>query len=101
MSMVSYEKMHAIQSEIIRKQESEINDLRASKAILEATNKTLAEAFPEPCHVRDATGYSCRSASLTAASSSAWSARSTMTSSLSGHEKSPQRSGNSECGQIN
>lgn len=37
--------MHAIQSEIIRKQESEINDLRASKAILEATNKTLAEAL--------------------------------------------------------
>ena len=45
MSMVSYEKMHAIQSEIIRKQESEINDLRASKAILEATNKTLAQAL--------------------------------------------------------
>lgn len=45
MSMVSYEKMYAIQSEIIRKQESEINDLRASKAILEATNKTLAEAL--------------------------------------------------------
>ena len=45
MSMVSYEKMHAIQSEIIRKHESEINDLRASKAILEATNKTLAEAL--------------------------------------------------------
>lgn len=45
MSMVSYEEMHAIQSEIIRKQESEINDLRASKAILEATNKTLAEAL--------------------------------------------------------
>ena len=98
MSMVSYEKMHAIQSEIIRKQESEINDLRASKAILEATNKTLAE---EPLRVRGATGYSYRSASLTAASSSAWSARSTMTSSLSGHEKSPQGSGNSGCGQIN
>lgn len=42
---VSYEKMHAIQSDIIKKQEREINELRASKRILEATNQTLAEAL--------------------------------------------------------
>lgn len=45
MNTPSYEKIHAIQSDIIRRQESEINDLKASKAILEATNKTLAEAL--------------------------------------------------------
>ena len=45
MQTVSYEKMHAIQSEIIKKQEREINELRASKRILEATNRTLAEAL--------------------------------------------------------
>ena len=42
---VSYEKMHAIQSDIIKKQEREINELRASKWILEATNQTLAESL--------------------------------------------------------
>ena len=45
MQTVSYEKMHAIQSEIIKKQEREINELRASKRILEATNQALAEAL--------------------------------------------------------
>lgn len=45
MQTVSYEKMHAIQSDIIKKQEREINELRASKRILEATNQTLAEAL--------------------------------------------------------
>ena len=45
MQTVSYEKMHAIQSDIIRKQEREINELRASKRMLEATNQTLAEAL--------------------------------------------------------
>ena len=42
MQTVSYEKMHEIQSDIIKKQEREINELRASKRILEATNQTLA-----------------------------------------------------------
>ena len=42
---VSFEKMHAIQSDIIKKQEREINELRASKRMLEATNQTLAEAL--------------------------------------------------------
>ena len=45
MQTVSYEKMHAIQSDIIRNQEREINELRASKRMLEATNQTLAEAL--------------------------------------------------------
>ena len=45
MQTVSYEKMHAIQSDIIKKQEREINELRASKRMLEATNQTLAEAL--------------------------------------------------------
>ena len=45
MQTVFYEKMHAIQSDIIKKQEREINELRASKRILEATNQTLAEAL--------------------------------------------------------
>lgn len=45
MQTVPYEKMHAIQSEIIKKQEREINELRASKRILEATNQTLADAL--------------------------------------------------------
>ena len=44
MQTVSYEKMHAIQSDIIKKQEREINELR-SKRMLEATNQTLAEAL--------------------------------------------------------
>ena len=45
MQTVSYEKMYAIQSEIIKKQEREINELRASKRILQATNQRLAEAL--------------------------------------------------------
>lgn len=45
MQTVPYEKMHAIQSEIIKRQEREINELRASKRILEATNQTLADAL--------------------------------------------------------
>ena len=45
MQTVSYEKMNAIQSDIIKKQEREINELRASKRVLEATNQTLAEAL--------------------------------------------------------
>lgn len=44
---VSYEKMHAIQSDIIRKQEREINALRESNRILEATAQTLAEALSQ------------------------------------------------------
>ena len=47
---VSYEKMHAIQSDIIKKQEREINELRASKRILEATNQALAEALERALH---------------------------------------------------
>ena len=50
MQTVSYEKMHAIQSDIIKKQEREINELRASKRILEATNQTLAEALERALH---------------------------------------------------
>lgn len=46
-NIVSYEKMNAIQSRIIREQEREINELRASKKILEATNQTLAEALAQ------------------------------------------------------
>ena len=45
MQTIPLEKLHAIQSEIIRKQEREINELRASKRILEATNQALAEAL--------------------------------------------------------
>ena len=45
METLSYEKMHAIQSDIIKKQEREINELRASKRILEVTNQALAEAL--------------------------------------------------------
>ena len=45
MQTIPLEKLHAIQSEIIKKQEREINELRASKRILEATNQTLAEAL--------------------------------------------------------
>ena len=45
MQTIPFEKMHAIQSDIIKKQEREINELRASKRMLEATNQTLAEAL--------------------------------------------------------
>lgn len=44
---VPYEKMHAIQSDIIKKQEREINRLRESNRILEATAQTLAEALSQ------------------------------------------------------
>lgn len=47
MQTVPYEKMHAIQSDIIRKQEREINALRESNRILEATAQTLAEALSQ------------------------------------------------------
>lgn len=47
MQTVPYEKMHAIQSDIIRKQEREINRLRESNRILEATAQTLAEALSQ------------------------------------------------------
>ena len=50
MQTIPFEKMHAIQSEIIKKQEREINELRASKRILEATNQTLAEALERALH---------------------------------------------------
>lgn len=45
MQTIPLEKLHAIQSDIIKKQEREINELRASKRILEATNQALAEAL--------------------------------------------------------
>lgn len=45
MSIVSYEKMNAIQSRIIREQEREINELRESRRILEASNQALAKAL--------------------------------------------------------
>ena len=47
MQTVPYEKMHAIQSDIIRKQEREINSLRESNRFLQATAQTLAEALSQ------------------------------------------------------
>lgn len=47
MQTVPYEKMHAIQSDIIKKQEREINRLRESNRILEATAQTLTEALSQ------------------------------------------------------
>ena len=47
MNTVPYEKMHALQSDIIRRQEREINALRESLRVLEATNQTLAEALSQ------------------------------------------------------
>ena len=47
MQTVPYEKMHAIQSDIIRKQEREINSLRESNRVLQATAQTLAEALSQ------------------------------------------------------
>lgn len=47
MQTVPYEKMHAIQSDIIRKQEREINSLRESNRVLQATAQTLAEALAQ------------------------------------------------------
>lgn len=42
---VDYEKIHSLQTELIRKQDRTIDGLRASNRILEATNKILAEAL--------------------------------------------------------
>lgn len=42
---VDYEKIHSLQTELIRKQDRTINELRASNKILEAANKVLAEAL--------------------------------------------------------
>ena len=47
MQTVPYEKMHAIQSDIIKKQEREINALRESNRVLQATAQTLAEALAQ------------------------------------------------------
>lgn len=47
MQTIPYEKMDAIQSDIIKKQEREINALRESNRILEATAQTLAEALSQ------------------------------------------------------
>ena len=43
--MISLEKLTAIQSEVIRRQEREINALRESRRILEASNQALAKAL--------------------------------------------------------
>ena len=42
---VSFEKIHAIQSKLIREQDKEIERLRESNRVLEVTNQTLAEAL--------------------------------------------------------
>lgn len=42
---IDYEKIHSLQTELIRKQDRTINELRASNKILEAANKVLAEAL--------------------------------------------------------
>ena len=47
MQTVPYETMHAIQSDIIKKQEREINRLRESNRVLQATAQTLAEALSQ------------------------------------------------------
>lgn len=47
MQTIPYEKMHAIQSDIIKKQEREINALRESNRVLQATAQTLAEALAQ------------------------------------------------------
>ena len=47
MQTVPYKKMHAIQSDIIRKQEREINALRESNRVLQATAQTHAEALSQ------------------------------------------------------
>ena len=47
MQTVPYEKMHAIQSDIIKRQEREINALRESNRVLQATAQTLAEALAQ------------------------------------------------------
>ena len=40
-----YEKIHSLQTELIRKQDRTIDELRASNKILEAANNVLAEAL--------------------------------------------------------
>lgn len=52
---VDYEKIHSLQTELIRKQDRTIDELRASNKILEATNKILAEALSRAltCEGRD------------------------------------------------
>lgn len=42
---VSFEKIHSVQSKLIREQDKEIERLRESNRVLEATNQTLAEAL--------------------------------------------------------
>lgn len=42
---IDYEKIHSLQTELIRKQDRTIDELRASNKILEAANKVLAEAL--------------------------------------------------------
>lgn len=42
---IDYEKIHSLQTELIRKQDRTINELRASNKILKAANKVLAEAL--------------------------------------------------------
>lgn len=42
---IDYEKIHSLQTELIRKQDRTIDELRASSKILEAANKVLAEAL--------------------------------------------------------
>lgn len=44
---VSFEKIHAVQSKLIREQDKEIERLRESNRVLEATNQTLAEALAQ------------------------------------------------------
>lgn len=44
---IDYEKIHSLQTELIRKQDRTINELRASNKILEAANKVLAEALSQ------------------------------------------------------
>ena len=42
---IDYEKIHSLQTELIRKQDRTIDELRTSNKILEAANKVLAEAL--------------------------------------------------------
>ncbi len=44
---VSFEKIHAVQSKLIREMDKEIERLRESNRVLEATNQTLAEALAQ------------------------------------------------------
>lgn len=44
---VSFEKIHAVQSKLIREMDREIERLRESNRVLEATNQTLAEALAQ------------------------------------------------------